>query len=681
MPVLTAPGTTADLAPAADDLDGRAALTLRMLAADAVEEARSGHPGLPMGMATAAWVLWSRHLHFDPTDPAWPDRDRFVLSAGHGSMLLYALLHLLGYELPMAELRRFRQWGSATPGHPEFGHTPGVETTTGPLGQGIATAVGLALAERMAAARCNVPGEEAVVDHRTFVVCSDGDLMEGVSGEAASLAGHLGLGRLVVLYDDNGITIDGDTSLAFTEDVPARFAAYGWHTSRVGDGEDVAELEAALDAALAETERPSLIAVRTTIGYGAPTKAGTSSAHGAPLGREELAGTKARFGWPDEPFFVPRDVADVCSHLGAAGTERRVDWETRRAAWSVRHPELAADWTRALAGGLPEGALGDLPRFAEGASIATRVASGQVLAALGERIPELVGGSADLAESTNVALPGTAVGPGDFAGRVINFGVREHAMAAIANGLSLHGGFRPVISTFLVFSDYLRPALRLSALMDQPVIYVFTHDSVGLGEDGPTHQPVEHLAALRAVPNLAVLRPADAHETAEAWAVALARTEGPTALVLSRQALPVLPPPPSCSLTLRGARAVRNGDASSDVILVGSGSEVALCVAAADRLAGMGISARVVSMPWRERFLELHRADREVLLPAGVPRLVVEAASPQGWAEVGGERGRVYAIARFGASAPGPVVMAELGFSVEAVTAAALELVTGAETL
>lgn len=677
--MLTVPATPVDLAPPSDDLDRRAAVTIRMLAADAVEAARSGHPGLPMGMATAVWVLWSRHLRFDPTAPAWPDRDRFVLSAGHGSMLLYALLHLSGYELPLAELRRFRQWGSATPGHPEFGHTPGVETTTGPLGQGIATAVGLALGERMAAARYNVAGEEAVVDHRTFVVCSDGDLMEGVSGEAASLAGHLGLGQLVVLYDDNGITIDGPTSLTFTEDVAARFAAYGWHTTRVHDGEDIAGLEGALDEALTETERPSLIAVQSTIGYGAPTKAGTSAAHGAPLGPEELAATKARFEWPDQPFFVPPDVADAFARLAAAGSERRSSWETRRKAWSARHPDLAAEWMRTFSAALPEDALHDLPCFDVGDSVATRAASGTVLAALAGRIPELVGGSADLAESTNVALPGGAVGADDFGGRVIHFGVREHAMAAIANGLSLHGGFRPVISTFLVFSDYLRPALRLSALMCQPVIYVFTHDSLGLGEDGPTHQPVEHLAALRAIPNLAVLRPADAHETAEAWSVALTRTDGPTALVLSRQPLPVLPPSPVGWLASRGARLVRAGGRRADIVLIATGSEVALCLGAADRLATVGLSAWVVSMPWKERFLALHPADREMMLPPGVPRLVVEAASPQGWAEVAGDLGRVDGVGCFGASAAGEVLLAEFGFSPEAVTSAALELLAGSE--
>jgi transketolase len=708
--MMTIPSQLADLAPAAGDLDGRAALTLRMLAADAVETARSGHPGLPMGMATAAWVLWSRHLRFDPTDPAWPDRDRFVLSAGHGSMLLYALLHVSGYDLPLSELRRFRQWGSATPGHPEFGHTPGVETTTGPLGQGIANAVGLALAERMAAARYNAAGEEPVVDHRTFVICSDGDLMEGVSGEAASLAGHLGLGRLVVLYDDNGITIDGETHLAFTEDVGARFAAYGWHVTRVVDGEDVVALEAALAEALAEEDRPSLVPVCTTIGFGAPTKAGTAAAHGAPLGPEELAATKVRFGWTEEPFVVPPDVGAAFARLAAAGRDRRCAWEARWATWAARHPQLAADWDRALARALPEGALDALPGFEDGASLATRAASGRVLSALAERIPELVGGSADLAESTNVALPGPPVRAGDYGGRVLHFGVREHAMAAIANGLALHGGFRPVVSTFLIFSDYLRPALRLSALMGQPVVYVFTHDSVGLGEDGPTHQPVEHLAALRAVPNLAVLRPADARETAEAWAVALARTDGPTALVLSRQALPVLPPHPASTaggpesastaggpesastaggpesastaggpaphgwLAARGARVVRAGGGYPDVVIVATGSEVALSLAAADLLDETQVAARVVSMPWRERFEELDPTDQEALLPYGVPRLVVEAASPQGWREVTGDRGRIHGLRRFGASAPGSVALAGLGFSPEAVAAAALEL-------
>ena len=668
----------ADLAPVG--VDATVAATLRFLAADAVELARSGHPGLPMGMATAAWVLWSRHLRFDSSDPGWPDRDRFVLSAGHGSMLLYALLHLSGYDLPLAELRRFRQWGSATPGHPEYGHTPGVETTTGPLGQGLANAVGMALAERMLAARYNA-GDEAVVDHRTFALCSDGDLMEGVSAEAASLAGHLGLGRLVVLWDDNEVTIDGPARLAWSEDVLARFAAYGWHTTRVDDGEDVAGLEEALAAGLAEEDRPSLLAVRTRIGYGAPTKEGTSAAHGAPLGPDELAAAKARFGWPEEPFFVPDEVRAAFAKLVSRGRSTHRAWEHRRATWAAERPDLAAEWDRILRRRTPDDALDALPRFEAGTSVATRKASGAALAGLAERVPELVGGSADLAESTQVALPGEPVAAGAYGGRTVCFGVREHAMAAIANGMALHGGLRPVVSTFLVFSDYLRPALRLSALMGQPVVYVFTHDSVGLGEDGPTHQPVEHLASLRALPNLAVVRPADANETAEAWALALTRTAGPTALVCSRQNLPVLTPAEKQGwLATAGARIVRPGGQCPALVLVATGSEVATCLGAADILDGRGQPARVVSMPWREQFLELGPEDRRAVLPPGIPRLVVEAASPQGWEAVAGERGGILGLRRFGASAPGPEALSGLGFSAEAVADAALRLLEEGET-
>ena len=669
----------AELAPVG--IDVAAATTLRFLAADAVELARSGHPGLPMGMATAAWVLWSRHLRFDPTDPGWPDRDRFVLSAGHGSMLLYALLHLSGYDLPLTELRRFRQWGSATPGHPEYGHTPGVETTTGPLGQGLANAVGMALAERMLAARYNAEDAEcAVVDHRTFALCSDGDLMEGVSAEAASLAGHLGLGRLAVLWDDNGVTIDGPTRLAWSENVLARFAACGWHTARVDDGEDVAALEEALATAVAEEGRPSLLAVRTRIGYGAPTKEGTPAAHGAPLGPDELAAAKARFGWPEEGFFVPDEVRAVFAQLVGRGRSTHRAWTRRRTAWAAEHPDRAADWDRAVSRRAPDDALDALPCFEPGTSVATRAASGAALAGLAGRMAELVGGSADLAESTQVVLPGEPVSADAYGGRSICFGVREHAMAAIANGLSLHGGLRPVISTFLVFSDYLRPALRLSALMGQPVVYVFTHDSIGLGEDGPTHQPVEHLAGLRAVPNLAVVRPADGNETAEAWALALVRTEGPTALVCSRQGLPVLTPPEERGwLAAAGARVVRSGGARPALVLVATGSEVATCLRAADILEGRGRPVQVVSMPWRERFLELAPEERRAVLPPGVPPLVVEAASPQGWEAVSGERGLVRGLRRFGVSAPGGEALSGLGFSAEAVADTAVRLLEDGE--
>jgi transketolase len=665
---------TADLAPPADDVDGRAVVTIRMLAADAVEAAACGHPGLPMGAATMAYVLWSRFLRHDPSRPDWPDRDRFVLSAGHGSALLYAL-HLFGYDVSLDDLRAFRQWGSRTPGHPEFGHTPGVETTTGPLGQGLGNAVGMALAERMLAARYNRPGHD-IVDHRTFVLFSDGDLMEGVSHEAASLAGHLGLGRLVVLYDDNQVTIDGPTGLSFSEDVPNRFAAYGWHTQRVDDGNDAEAVATALAEAIAEQSRPSLIAVRTVIGYGAPTKAGTPDAHGAALGASELIGAKIRVSWPlDSPFFVPTDVRGHFKGLAEEGSQQHRRWAQRSVSWAETWPELAAEWERTQARRLPEGWSDALAHIATAKPIATRVASGAALQAFAERLPELVGGSADLASSTNTALPGGSVVAGDYRGRTIHFGVREHAMAAVLNGIALHRGLRAFGSTFLVFSDYLRPALRLAALAGLPVVYVFTHDSIGLGEDGPTHQPVEHLAALRAIPGLAVLRPADACETAEAWRVAIERTNGPTALILSRQALPVLAPCAVSWLAKKGARVVFPGRPSPSLVLVATGSEVSLAREAAALLADEhGIDAGVVSMAWRERFAALPRSEQDALLPPGVPRLVIEAASPQGWEGVAGDTGRVLGLERFGASAPGSVVMAELGFNPERVAAAALRL-------
>ena len=677
--IVELPGT-ADLAPAPDDIDGRAATTIRMLAADAVESAQSGHPGLPMGMATAAHVLWSRFLRHDPSCPSWPDRDRFVLSAGHGSMLLYALLHLYGYDLPMDELRAFRQWGSRTPGHPEYGHTVGVETTTGPLGQGLANAVGMALAERMLAARYKVTEDgtedgtdrrRRLVDHWTYVLASDGDLMEGISHEAASLAGHLGLGRLVVLYDDNGITIDGRAELACSDDPAARFAAYGWHTDTV-DGEDADAIEAALRVAVADQRRPSLIAVRTRIGYGAPTRQGTAAAHGAPLGGEELARTRERFGWPaDEPFHVPEDVRRYFATLAARGRRERLSWEARLAARRESEPRLIAEWDRIQAGELPADVDRVLPTFDQADTVATRKASGAALRALAEVVPELVGGSADLAESTATCFEGGSVTAGDYAGRTVHFGVREHAMGAVCNGIALHRGLRPFGSTFLVFSDYLRPAVRMAALMRLPVIFVFTHDSIGLGEDGPTHQPVEHLTALRAIPNLAVLRPADANETAQAWRVALARTDGPSALVLSRQGLPVLPPAPDGAVTRAGAWIVRDPDADPDVVLIATGSEVSLALAAAEDLHADGIAARVVSMPWRERFLALDPRRAEEILPTATPRVAVEAGLPDPWLHLVGDTGEVVALRRFGASAPGEEVMAQLGMTASAVRAAA----------
>jgi len=650
-------------------VDRRCVDTLRMLAVDMVEQAGSGHPGLPLGAAPMAWALWSRFLCFDPDDPAWPDRDRFVLSAGHGSALLYALLHLFGCGVEVSDLTGFRQWGSRTPGHPEHGHTPGVEVTTGPLGQGIATAVGLALGERMAAARYNPTGAAPVVDHRTWVLCSDGDLMEGVSGEASSLAGHLGLGRLAVLWDDNRVSIDGPTSLAFSEDVPGRYRAYGWRVIEVEDGDDLLALDTALAAALDGEARPTLVRVHTVIGRGAPTKQGTAAAHGAPLGAEEVAGLRAALGWTEPPFDVPAEVRARAAQL--AGTKRAVrqEWARRFRDWSEQFPERRAEWDRRRAGRYPKGAVdagmtAALRRSPPGQAVATRVTSGRVLDELVTRLPELVGGSADLAESTGTALPGVgAVAPGSFGGQAVHFGVREHAMAAMANGLALYGGYRPFCSTFLVFSDYARPAIRLAALMGLPVTYLFTHDSIGLGEDGPTHQPVEHLAALRAIPGLAVIRPADGHETMEAWRVALGRRSGPTALALSRQALPASAPGVTGWLGRDGARVVRAGGAMPDLVIVATGSEVALALAAAEVLEEHDVAARVVSMPWRERFLARPPEVRGAILGTA-PVLVVEAGASQGWDAVGEQ---VAGLDRFGASAPGPVVQRQLGFSIERV--------------
>lgn len=663
-----------------DEVDARAVTTIRMLAADAVQAAGSGHPGLPMGAALPAWVLWSRFLRHDPSDPAWPDRDRFVLSAGHGSMLLYALLHLFGYDLPLDELRRFRQWGSRTPGHPEYGHTPGVETTTGPLGQGLANAVGMALAERMQAARVNVGGH-TVIDHRTWVLAGDGDLMEGISHEAASLAGHLGLGRLVVLFDDNNVTIDGPARQSCSDDVTARFAAYGWHTTRV-DGTDQGAIAAALAGAVAD-ERPSLLAVRTTIGHGAPLVAGTSKAHGAPLGDKRIAEMRVALDWPDKDFHVPDDVAAHCAELGRDGHDERLGWDARRALWAREYPELAATWDPATPVTPPDAMAGLLPVFQPGTKMATRKASGAVLAALADAFPHLVGGSADLAASTNTTIPGAGdVTRGGYSGRTLHFGIREHAMGGMLNGIALHGGFRCYGSTFLVFSDYLRPTVRLAALMGLPVVFVFTHDSIMVGEDGPTHQPVEHLESLRLIPNLTVLRPGDANETAACWQVALERCDGPSALVLTRQDLPVLDPVADGTVAATGARVVLDGRAGINgraggeppaVALIASGSEVALACAAAAELAGQGVTARVVSVPWRERFESALDEGRTVL--PDCPAVWLEAGVPQGWRALARPGDEVIGLRRFGASAPGATVYAELGFSVTSVVRTALALV------
>ena len=661
----------------AADVDTLCVNTIRTLAMDAVQKANAGHPGTPMALAPLAYVLYARHLRHNPKDPLWPDRDRFVLSCGHASMLLYASLHLAGYDLSLEDLRQFRQWGSRTPGHPEHGLTPGVETTTGPLGQGFANGVGMAIAEAHLAARFNRPGHE-IVNHRTYAIASDGDLMEGISHEAASLAGHLGLGKLVYCYDDNHITIEGATDLAFSEDVAQRFAGYGWHVQRVADVNDLAALDAALAAAEAETRRPSLIIVRSHIGYGSPHKQDSAAAHGAPLGAEEVALTKAALGWPaDRTFYVPAEAAARFGECVERGAAMQAEWQRRFAAWERAFPDLAAEWRTAIAGELPAGWQQALPAFtaADGAA-ATRTWSAKVINAVAPRLPALIGGAADLAPSTDTLM----TGGGDFArdrpgARNMHFGIREHAMGAVLNGMALHRGVRPFGATFLIFSDYMRPAIRLAALMEQPVVYVFTHDSVGLGEDGPTHQPVEQLAALRAIPGLDVVRPADGPETVVAWRAALERRDGPTALVLTRQKVAVIDRTrcaPADGLLRGGYVLAEAGGGAPRVILLATGSEVGLCLAARELLEAGGTPTRVVSLPCFERFARQDAAWRDaVLLPAVPARLAVELASPAGWHRWVGTGGDVRGIERFGASAPYERILQEFGFTAENVAARA----------
>ena len=657
-----------------NDLEQRCINTIRMLAVDAVQQANSGHPGLPMEAAPIAYVLWTRLMRYNPKNPDWPNRDRFVLSGGHGSMLLYAMLHLTGYDLPLDEIRNFRQWESLTPGHPEYGETPGVETTTGPLGQGIGTAVGMAMAEAHLAARYNRPGHE-IVNHHTYVIASDGDMMEGVASEACSLAGHLGLGRLIVLYMDNSVTIDGGTDLAFSENTGLRFDAYGWHVQRVIDGNDLARVEAAVESARQETDRPSIIICRTVIGYGSPNKAGTSKAHGEPLGEDEVERTKKNLGWPLEPkFLVPDEVQTFFQQMPLYGKGWELAWRQTFDAYAAAFPDLAESFQQAMAGELPAGWDENLPGFSpDQGSMATRQASGVTINALSQRIPGLLGGSADLAGSNNTMVEAESnYAAGNYEGRNLHFGVREHAMAAALNGMALHGGLRPYAGTFLVFSDYMRPAIRLAALMGIAPVYVFTHDSVGLGEDGPTHQPVEHYMALRAIPNLTLIRPADAAETAEAWVAALRRTDGPVALALTRQKLPVLDRADRADRTglapadglHRGAYVLVDADGDPDVILIASGSEVYLTLEARETLAGEGVAARVVSMPSWELF-EAQTGDyRESVLPASVTaRLAVEPGVTLGWERYVGQRGDVIGLERFGASAPYEDVFANLGFT------------------
>ncbi len=635
---------------------------------DAVQAANSGHPGMPMGMADVATVLWTRFLKFDPADPQWFDRDRFVLSAGHGSMLLYSLLHLSGYDLPLQELRDFRQWGSRTPGHPEVHHTPGVETTTGPLGQGFANGVGMAFAERTLR---ETFGSE-LCDHWTYAIVSDGDLMEGVAYEAASLAGHLGLGRLVYLWDDNRITIDGGTDLAFSEDVLARLEAAGWHTQRV-DGHDAEAVAAAIEAARGVTSQPSIIACRTVIGHGSPSYAGTSKTHGAPLGVDEVAATKAALGMdPDATFAVPDDV--VAAFRAHDGARERAAWLSRHA----EHPDAAR--LDAWLAGASDAFLGEVawPSFETGTKLATRKASHACLKALAGAAPWLVGGSADLAGSNGTKTGQKAFSRDGFGGAgTVHFGIREHAMGSICNGISLHGGLRPYNATFLAFHDYQRPAVRMSALMELPVLYIYTHDSIFLGEDGPTHQPVATLLALRSLPNTSVWRPADAAETAIAWRESLATRRGPSALILTRQGLPVLDRSTYASAegAARGGYVLADSAGPPDVCLLATGSEVATCLAARDLLAERGLSARVVSLPNRERFLAQDAAYQSDVLPADVPRVAVEAAVTLGWERWTGAGGAIIGIDTFGASAPGGVLAEKFGFTAANVASTAESLV------
>ncbi|MPZ71912.1 MAG: transketolase [Nitriliruptorales bacterium] len=684
MPVLPIPRLRGIVGPASpstaqeprvtDDLDLLAVNTIRTLSMDAVQAAQSGHPGTPMALAPLAYTLYTRHLAHNPADPGWPDRDRFVLSAGHASMLLYSVLHLTGYDLTLEDLRNFRQLHSRTPGHPEsFVGTPGVETTTGPLGQGLGNAVGMAIAERLLADRFNRDGHN-IVDHRTWAIVSDGDMMEGVASEASSLAGHLGLERLIVCYDNNGITIDGPTELSLTgEDVAGRYEAYGWRTLAIEDPNDIAEIDTVLKEAATPDGRPTFVRVRTVIGFGSPNKAGTAAAHGAPLGTDEVAATKQVLGWePTDAFAVPPQALEHADQR-PRGAQLQLEWQRSFEGYRAEFGTLAAEFERLMDGRLPGDWDRDLPTFETGTKQATRKTSGAVINALAPKVPELVGGSADLASSNNTTIrDGGDISRGDYAGRNINYGVREHAMGAIMNGMVLHRGVRPFGGTFMIFTDYLRPSLRLACLSGLPVIYVMTHDSIGLGEDGPTHQPIEHLAALRAIPNLHVLRPADARETVGAWRHAVGRTDGPTLLALTRQDVPVLDRTDAGEVA-SGAYIVVDADDDEvpDVVLAATGSEVSVAVDAATVLAERDVTARVVSMPSWELFDQQDEDYQDSVLPADVPVLSVEAATTFGWSRWADDH---IGIDHFGASAPGGVLFETFGFTAETVAEAALEL-------
>ncbi len=676
------------------DLDQLSINTLRFLSADGVQNANSGHPGLPMGAAAMAYVLWTKFLKHNPADPHWPDRDRFVLSGGHGSMLLYSLLHLTGYDLTLDDLKQFRQWGSKTPGHPEAHLTPGVEATTGPLGQGLSNAVGMAIAEAHLAARFNKDGQ-AIVDHYTYVIASDGDLMEGVASEACSLAGHLRLGKLIVLYDDNKISLAGTTSLSYTEDAALRFAAYGWQVLRVSDGNDLNSIDAAIRTAQSVPDQPTLILVRTIIGYGAPEKQNTFEAHGSPLGPDELKRAKENLGWPVEPMFhIPSEALGQFRKAIENGKKRQAEWSRRFTDYAKKHSEFAIEFNRRVEGSHPANWGAALPAFpADPKGLATRKASEAALQALAKSLPELLGGSADLNPSTFTWLKGEGDfqsphsspegsqgrvgGAWGYEGRNLHFGVREHGMGAIVNGLALHGGIRPYSATFFVFSDYMRPTIRLAAISELPAIFVFTHDSIGLGEDGPTHQPVEHLAAVRAIPHLITIRPGDANEAVEAWRVAINHNSGPVVLVFSRQNTPTLDRSkfaPAANV-VNGAYVLWDSAPAPQVILIATGTEVELIVKAGEKLAAGGVAVRLVSMPSWELFEKQPQEYRDSVLPPNIKaRVAVEAGVRQGWDRYLGEDGIFIGLDRFGASAPAKVVYEKLGLTAEAVVAAAKTL-------
>ena len=681
------------------NLDQQCVNTIRFLSVDAIQKANSGHPGLPLGAAPMAYVLWTRFLKHNPANPEWWDRDRFILSAGHGSMLLYSLLYLTGYDLSLDQIKQFRQWGSRTPGHPERGPVPGVETTTGPLGQGFANGVGMAIAEAYLAARYNRPGHE-IVNHCTYAIVSDGDLMEGVVYEAASLAGHMKLGKLICLYDDNRVSLAGSTDLTFSEDRARRFESQGWHTLRIEDGNDLELIEEGIRSAQAEADRPSLVLVRTHIGYGSPNKQDSFASHGAPLGAEEVKLTKENLGWPvDPPFFVPGEALENFRRTLDGGRGAEEKWNRRIADYSEQFPDLAGEFMQLIKGELPENWASDLPSFPPDAKgMATRAASGKVIHAMGSHLPTLIGGSADLNPSTKTVLKDAgdfespeshpadlqgAVGGGwSYGGRNVHFGVREHAMGSIANGIAAHGGMIPYTATFFVFSDYMRPPIRLAALMELGVVFVFTHDSIGVGEDGPTHQPIEQLAALRAVPGLTVIRPCDANETATAWRIAIENRHGPVALVLTRQDVPTLD-----RTFYAPADGVRRGayvladppDGKIDIVLIASGSEVGLITAARQILAEKGIGARIVSMPSWELFEAQPRDYRDKTLPPSIPaRLAVEAGVSQGWERYVGDKGGTISLDHFGASAPAKAIFEKFGYTVDNVVVQALSVASAA---